>query len=51
MIFESHNENKGWDGRYKGLMSQQDAYVWKLMLVDKNTRKPHEYTGHVILLK
>jgi gliding motility-associated-like protein len=30
LIFETHDVNQGWDGYYKGVLCQQDAYVWKV---------------------
>lgn len=30
LIFESVDVNIGWDGYYKGRLSQQDVYVWKV---------------------
>ena len=50
LIFESHHINDGWDGRFKGEIVQQDAYVWKLQVVDQLTNSIHQYTGHVLLL-
>ncbi|MEC8968307.1 MAG: gliding motility-associated C-terminal domain-containing protein, partial [Bacteroidota bacterium] len=50
MIFESHHQTEGWDGYYKGKLAKQDAYVWKLSLVDEETNKLHQYTGSVLLL-
>ena len=51
LIYESYYPGEGWDGRYQGVMSPQDAYVWKLIVVDQAFNKTHEYVGHVILLK
>ena len=30
LIFESHNQEVGWDGYADGKMSKQDVYVWKV---------------------
>lgn len=30
LIFESYDVNVGWDGYYKGELSPQDVYVWKI---------------------
>ncbi len=51
LIFESNHPTIGWDGRYKGIMSQTDVYVWKLKVKDLVYGKKHEYIGHVTLLK
>ncbi|MBI4932212.1 MAG: gliding motility-associated C-terminal domain-containing protein [Bacteroidetes bacterium] len=50
LIFESHDINKGWDGKVQGGNShqlvQEDVYVWKVNLVDVHNQ-PHQYIGHV----
>jgi len=51
LIFESSHPSIGWDGYYKGLLSQTDVYVWKVSCVDASTNNRHEYIGHVTLLK
>jgi len=49
-IYEGHDIEDGWDGFYKGSMSQTGVYVWlvKLKGIDGLTR---EYRGHVNILK
>jgi gliding motility-associated-like protein len=32
LIFESNDLTVGWDGYYRGTLSQQDVYVWKIQL-------------------
>jgi gliding motility-associated-like protein len=50
ILFESHNSEVGWDGTYKGTISQDGVYVWKIDLwTHNNIRK--EYIGHVNLLR
>ncbi len=51
IVFESNNMVIGWDGTYKGKMSQDGSYVWKLAFNSKYTSKRYEYTGHLNLLK
>ena len=51
LIFETSHSSEGWDGTYKGLISQQDVYVWKVTCIDASSKQPHEYFGHVTLLK
>lgn len=41
---------QGWDGIYKGKLSQQGVYVWKINLTN-TFGKAHELTGHVTLIK
>lgn len=50
LIFNSQIPGTGWDGTYKGLMSQEDVYVWKLKVEDQ-VGEPHDYVGHVTLVK
>jgi len=30
MVFESFDQDKGWDGYYNGEPAKQDVYVWKV---------------------
>ena len=50
LIFTTTNPNQGWDGTYKGTMSQVDVYVWLVRTLDVKD-VPHEYIGHVTLVK
>ena len=49
-IFEAHNKDIGWDGKHKGTPVQVDAYVWLVRTLD-NKGKPHEYIGHVTVVR
>ncbi len=40
----------GWDGFYKGKLSQEDTYIWKINLTNV-FGKSHELSGHVTLVK
>lgn len=51
LIWESHNPDYPWDGRYKGVDVQQDVYVWRLIATDPYTREKHELIGHVSVLR
>ncbi len=51
LIFETSHPSEGWDGTYKGLMSQQDVYVWKIYCKEVSTIQNHQYIGHVTLIK
>ena len=51
LIFSTEHIDVGWDGYYKNKLSQTDAYVWKLRVVDLMKYQPHEFVGHVVLLK
>ncbi len=50
-IFETNNIEEGWDGYYKGVLVQQDVYVWKIKAQKINTKEREEYLGHVNVLK
>ena len=49
-VFESNDQQKGWNGIYKGQMQEMDAYAYtvKARFLD-NTRKV--LTGNITLLK
>jgi gliding motility-associated-like protein len=51
LIFETESPENKWDGTYKGLMSKEDTYVWKILTKDVGTGKKREFIGHVNLLK
>lgn len=51
LIFESHNIDSWWDGRYNGTLAQQDVYVWKLVLKRGSNTEKKQYMGHVTLLR
>ncbi len=50
LLYESNIVGASWDGTYKGILSQQDTYVWKISVKD-TYNKVHKYTGHVNLLR
>jgi len=41
---------KGWDGTFKGVLSKEDTYVYKVNFTTLDGKK-HTKTGHVTLLK
>lgn len=51
LIFETEIPENKWDGTYKGIMSKEDTYVWKILTKDVGTGKKREFIGHVNLLK
>ncbi len=54
LIFESHDIDKGWDGRAHGGkdVAQQDVYVWLIVCYDMFPEKnKHRLTGTVTLVK
>jgi len=50
MIFESLDIKKGWDGYYKGVLCQQDVYVWKAY-IKLNNGKIFNKSGDITLLR
>lgn len=50
IIFESYDQNIGWDGTYNGKLSQDGVYVWKISakLVDNQNET---FVGHVSLIR
>lgn len=49
-LYYTTDISAGWDGTYKGEVSQQDAYVYKLICKDV-FGEMREYNGHVNILK
>ncbi len=49
-LFHSTSINEGWDGTFKGLLCQEDTYVYKITAYDNKDRQ-HTYVGNVNLLK
>jgi len=50
LIFVSTDINKNWDGKFKGKLVQQDAYIWKIRYSD-NSQKGRTLIGHINVLK
>ena len=50
LIFESTNHDIGWDGYYRGQLSQQELYIWKMNITWENGQK-FEGTGGVTLFR
>ena len=51
LIYNSTSTTAYWDGYYKGRISKDDVYVWKIKLKVEETGEKKEYYGHVSLLK
>jgi len=51
LIFETNNPTMGWNGTYKGVMSQTGVYVWKLKVKPNEGTTNKEFVGHVSLLR
>jgi len=50
LILTTTNPNQGWDGKMKGMIAQQDIYVWKVELQDIYA-KTHSYSGTIAIIK
>ncbi len=51
-LFYTNENNKGWDGTYKGQLCQSETYVWRLLYRTKYSgNKIFEKTGEVNLIK
>ncbi len=49
-IFYANDMEKGWDGKYKGVLAQTEAYVWKINFID-SFGETGELFGTVTLLR
>lgn len=50
LIYESDDIFEGWDGKYKGIDSQIDTYVWMVKYIEVNGEEG-EAIGHVTLVR
>ncbi len=50
LVFQSNDIKKGWDGMYKGQMSENNVYVYKVNYIGKDN-KSHALTGSVTLIR
>ena len=50
LLFETTDENEGWDGYYKGKLCTQDVYVWKIGATFRDG-KTYNKTGDLLLLR
>jgi gliding motility-associated-like protein len=50
ILFETNTPENGWDGTYKGTMSKNDVYIWKIKVKTHNSLIK-KYVGNVTLLK
>ena len=49
-VFQTSDIHKGWDGTFKGLICQDETFIYKIIVIDNNSAS-HTKTGHVTLLK
>lgn len=50
LVFQSGDIRKGWDGTYKGQISENNVYVYKVSYIGKDN-KSHALTGSVTLIR
>lgn len=52
IIFESYNQEKGWNGHYgDGGLVQDGVYIWQIEFGETMSDKQHTIRGHVTVLK
>jgi len=51
LIFETDDYLGKWDGAYKGKISPQDVYVWKISYREEGSGKIELLSGHVSLIR
>jgi gliding motility-associated-like protein len=50
-VFRSSTVNESWDGIYKGKLSKDGIYTWKLQFNNVRDQEDTELTGHVTVLR
>jgi gliding motility-associated-like protein len=51
ILFESYNDEDGWDGTYGGNVMQDGTYTWRIRFKPLDDDNYQEYYGHVNLLR
>ncbi|MBC9812260.1 gliding motility-associated C-terminal domain-containing protein [Crocinitomicaceae bacterium CZZ-1] len=53
VIFESHDTNVGWNGKYgiDGKLCQDGTYTWKIDVKGRTSSQQSQFTGHVNLIR
>ncbi|MCX6311558.1 MAG: gliding motility-associated C-terminal domain-containing protein [Bacteroidetes bacterium] len=53
LIFESYDQDKGWDGKANGgkYLAQEDTYVWVITYTEQHSKAKHKIIGHVNLIR
>lgn len=53
IIFESHDTNVGWNGKYgvDGKLCQDGTYTWKIDVKGRTSSQQSQFTGHVNLIR
>ena len=50
LIFETRDQNKGWNGYYKGKKAGEDTYVWRIDYTNFSGEKFNQY-GYIVLYR
>jgi gliding motility-associated-like protein len=50
LVYETTDIYFKWDGTYNGNTPMDAVFVYKAIVVDRELM-PHEYTGHIVLLR
>jgi len=50
ILFETSDESKGWDGRFRGQIQPSDSYIWLVEGLDTNGKEIKK-TGTLNLIK
>lgn len=51
LIWESKDQNYGWDGTYKNEIVQDGIYTWRLSISPQENSNVFQYNGHVNLIR
>jgi gliding motility-associated-like protein len=51
ILFESYNDDFGWDGTYGGNVMPDGTYIWRIRFKNLDDEDYQEYYGHVNLLR
>lgn len=51
LIFESFDYERGWDGSYNGILSQDGTYTWTIDVTDGQRGDKYNYVGHVNIIR
>lgn len=51
LLFESFDPLTGWDGSYGNRLVMDDTYSWTIELIEKESRIPRKFTGHISLMR
>lgn len=50
-VWESHNPDVGWDGRFMNKLVQDGTYVWILRCKDQWNDKKYTFNGHITVIR